>query len=104
LYASHMERMENRSSDIQEHDSGRVDPYAVSRGRDALVDNANSDPVLPSAYHSTPLSGPSSSRGRGMLRTLVYKLRPPDQYLIESIAEIVILGSLFTSSGAWTLW
>ena len=83
LYASRTERMETRSSDIQEHDPRRVDPYAVSHGRDTSAENANSDPVLPSTYHSTPPSGPSSSRGRGMLRTRVYRLGPPDVYLIE---------------------
>lgn len=68
LYASRTERIATRPSDIQEQDSRRVDPYTVSHGRDTLTDNASSDPVLPSTYHPTP-SGPSSNRGRGMLRT-----------------------------------
>jgi hypothetical protein len=71
MYASRTERMATRPSDIQKHDSRRVSPYGVSHGRDASADNASSDPVLPSTYHPTP-SGPSSSRGRGMLRTLAY--------------------------------
>jgi len=79
MYASRTDRMPTRPSDMQEHDSRRV---GVSHGRDMLADNANSDPVLPNTYHPTP-SGPSSSRGRGMLRTLVYNLWPLDQYLIE---------------------
>jgi hypothetical protein len=69
MYASRTERMATRASDIQERDSRRVSPYGVSHGRDMSADNTSSDPVLLSTYHSTPPSGPSSGRGRGMLRT-----------------------------------
>ena len=82
LYASRTERMATRPSDIQEQDSRRVDPYAVSHGRDTPTDNASSDPVLPSTYHPTP-SGPSSGRGRGMLSRHSFTITAIYRYLIE---------------------
>ena len=69
MYASRTERVATRVSDTQENDSRRVSPYEASHGRDMLADNTSTDPVLLSTYHSTPPSGPSSSRGRGMLNT-----------------------------------
>ena len=66
MYASRTERTATRVSDTQESDSRRVSPYGGSHGRDILADNTSSDPVLLSTYHSTPPSGLSSGRGRGM--------------------------------------
>jgi hypothetical protein len=68
MYASRTERVATRTSEIQENDSRLVSPYGVSRGRDTLADYASSNPVLRSAYNSTPPSGPSTGRSRGTLK------------------------------------
>jgi hypothetical protein len=69
MYASRTERTATRAPDAQENDSRRISPYVASHGRDMLADNTSVDPVLLNTYHSTPPSGPSGNRGRGMSNT-----------------------------------